>query len=189
MVEVIHKEKKGMITKKYVVNGHTVRKYKFPKIETEFASPMVNDYNMNLCDGWIPNGIERIECITRVHTGDKPMGFYSTRDKDHYEKVLFQVEDWDLPYVAEFKDGRGEIGVSRPGTLGENFDLKALVRDYAKYGSDQSWLFNIRDEELEVWLGMDYANLKDAEDLVFVGLLLGYPVETTVAILIEDGEI
>lgn len=200
---------KKTIEKLIINNGYLMTKYKYPIIETHFHSPLLNDYNLHLCGGWQFGNIRDEEIISRVINGLKPMGFY-VESEDKTEKFQSQLElarNSKLPYVMNRLDDeyeykgkihystRYEIGISCNGTFNEKFNIDDLIHDYKLYSekcykySDYNgyikyivdFLESLRDKEIKEFLNFDYPNPKTDLDLILDGLILGFPVETTVS--------
>jgi hypothetical protein len=198
------REYKNTFHKLFINNGNCMNKYIYPKIESKFHSPMVNDYNLHLCGGWFFNGIKEFECISRVIEGLKPMGFIVTPDKAIHDYWLDICRKSDLPYnssVILTASTKYEIGISVNGNFGNVFDLSLLLQDYLNYintilkcsransRSDRvcaevrKFLLAIRDTNISNYFDFDYANPSSICEYILVGLMLGYPIETTVSIL------
>lgn len=179
--------------KLFINNGYLMRLYKYPNIEPLFYSPMVNDYNLHLCGGWSFRGVHRKEAITRVINGAKPMGFLVTTEVEEWEQVCigsglsYQIVPNHIPTENHF-----DIGISCGGTFAENFNLQNLNDDYTNYFHkiDYPWLIEnvnnfilqLGDKLVSSYLDSDYANPYTIEELMVTGLILGYPIETTVAV-------
>jgi len=195
------RENDEIINKLFVINGYVMKKYEYPKIKTRFSSPLLNDYNLHLCGGWFFPGVKSIESLQRVIDGMKTMGFYDTFDDKKFECWKKIVKDSGLPYMVfskEENNGLNGIGISIKGTFGENFNLQDLMHDYKLYfNACEAFRFepnnsvrnklikfikNLKDVEISSYLSFDYSNeTKTDEDDILTGLILGYPVETTVA--------
>ena len=180
--------------KLYINNGNLMAKYKYPRIEREFFSPMVNDYNLHLCGGWQWPNVEDYECLTRVVDGRKPMGFLSTRKYGVFRNWLSYCIENELPYVEEEEKERYEIGMCVPGTFDENFNIDILLKDYFSYTREAHhtiyeviedlFLYLVHEQiEIHQYLTSDYGNPDTIEELIVTGLILGYPIETTISIL------
>ena len=183
-------ESKARPDKLYIQNGNLMRKYKYPRIEQVFTSPLVNDYNLHLCGGWSWSGVSNDECITRVLEYAKPMGYLHT-DKDYPSMVE------DRACVIKATSANDEIGYSITGTFGEVFDLDALATDYIHFfealGNSElnNQIYNsiqtLKDLPISRFLGgYDYANPQDMYQLILTGLILGYPIETTFSIIWDE---
>jgi len=93
------------------------------------------------------------------------------------------------------KDESYVFTVARPGTYGENFDLDAWTQSYAGYGSklDAAWWYdrantarsNIKDVPLCESIALNVDNLPSGP--MQTGLLLGFPICTTVSFLTGKG--
>ena len=202
------KENKHTLEKSIILNGHLMHKYKYPKIYIRFNSPLVNDYNLHLVGGWTWPDIEQEECVYRVLDGQKPMGFYITPEKSKIDELVKIIKteillrgenDTNFQYTVkniEFsKDHKMyEVGISITGLFKEIFNMPALIHDYTAYTSYKYlihyterivlWLNQLCNKKIETLIGVDYANPKTIEELITVGLILGYPIGTTVSLLL-----
>lgn len=74
--------------KQIINNGNLLKKFRYPVIETDFSSPMLNDYNLHLYTSWSWTGVDPMESITRVLDGKKPMGFWIVKNEEDYKYCL-----------------------------------------------------------------------------------------------------
>jgi hypothetical protein len=192
------REYKKSFHKLFINNGHLMNLYRYPKIDAMFHSPMVNDHNLHLCGGWFFPGVKDSECITRVVQGLKPMGFFITFEKKVYEHWLEICNESGLPYTSKMseKENRYEIGISVKGTFGEVFELSHLLHDHLSYintASDinkeklcsdvTSLIATLKNKTIAEYLDYEYANQSTPCAKILVGLMLGYPIESTASVL------
>lgn len=186
---------KRVYTKIIVNNGHVMRDYTYPHINRTFFSPMVNDDNLHLCGGWQFH-LNWSECLSRVVDGLKPMGFHivDVDKKDLYLSYMTQNLD-KVEYNVNDNlhiEGKIEIGVSVKGKFKDVFDMDSLLNDYIQYLGNfepdlHTLISKLKNEEVSKYLtNFDYANPESIEDLIITGLILGYPIETTVSIILES---
>ena len=183
-----------------ISNGNLMRKYKYPRINQTFHSPMLNDYNLHLCGGWRWWGVNDIECITRVFNGKKPMGFWGTDDEESYNYWLHGGDDSKLlkfpnaNFLYENSGYKYVIGVCAPGTFDDHFDLKVLAHDYCEYAKavkdstsssqiDALFYGELKGKKIDTYLTVNHTHNITIGDTIITGLILGYPVETTASIL------
>jgi len=185
---------KNTTDKLFINNGNLMRLYKYPNINRRFSSPKINDYNLHLCGGWTFTNIKEEEVITRVIDGFKPMGFFIT---DKIKKWKNICEKSGLSYLIEPNHIPTEdyynIGISSKGTFDENFNLQNLIIDYTNYSKQtktllptkkiENFILSLKNIEIESYLTFDYANPTCDQDIIVTGLILGYPIETTVSIM------
>lgn len=190
-------KQQGMMKKKYFINnGHKMSVYEYPDIERSFSSPMVNDYNLHLCGGWAWKDIDLTqEIIDRVITGLKPVGFTYTTGKRGKEWLLEQEgiaqQAGCLTYI--FNEDKC-LGIAYPHKCCEIFDLDALESDYMKYaevlGGDHR--FDDVEEALDILSFYNFIDFFEEfaagdptldREFIIAGLLLGYPIESTVSII------
>lgn len=185
---------KNTTDKLFINNGHLMRVYKYPNIDCKFSSPKINDYNLHLCGGWAFRGVNEKEVIERVIKGLKPMGIFVTTEVQKWESVCKKS---GLPYLIApnhfTTEDHFDIGISCKGTFDENFDLQNLIIDYMEY-SDKvkislpaeeigAYILSLKDIQISSYLTSDYANPNTDQELIVTGLILGYPIETTVSIM------
>lgn len=192
-------------TKEMIVlyNGHLLRKYKYPKIEIPFRSSMVRWQNLYFCGGF---GMQYEDgsradtnelLIQSVINKEKPIGFVFVNNKDK-EMLINKIEKSALTYIVNnsCQEGYYEIGVANHGTIKDNFDINALIESYKLYGEKINFKFiteeiefslrSLSEKKLSDFLqDYDYANPSSIIDLIVTGLILGYAVESTMAIIME----
>jgi len=198
--------RKKTINKQFINNGSLMREYSYPYIKQHFFSPLLNDHNLNLCGGWDFKDIKDEEVISRVVDKKKPMGFYTISDEKKFLLVTEYVKKTGLPFITFLQgekrengftnDYAFEIGISIRGTFGENFNLRELIHDYNLYakayklksGHIKKFINSIKDIEVKDYLTFDYLYGYKVWDVdnVITGLILGYPIETTVSIMWEE---
>lgn len=103
-----------------------------------------------------------------------------------------------MPYktTPSERDGKYEIGISVKGTFGEVFELPNLLHDHLSYvnavqyvdkgkiySEIKSLIASLMDKNISDYLDYDYANPQTVSTTILVGLMLGYPVETTASVL------
>ncbi len=178
----------------YINNGYLMAKYKYPKIDSTFESPMLNLSNLHLCGGWRwPNVNGNEEIINRVIQGLKPMG--DIVDKSHNIEKFKQIADKEgltyLVYPHSWEEHKG-IMFCRDGKFNKIFDIGALFSDYCKYhsiifkrteGEYLNFRTRISNSKLSDYLGFDVGWPNSNSDFMIIGLILGYPVWSTVAVM------
>ena len=84
--------------------------------------------------------------------------------------------------------------ICRRGSLKDYFDLEQVLEDYRKMGivlsaQDQAMFFHLGGIELAQFATgkpMCYFRCASDAELMATGLLLGYPLESTASLLLED---
>jgi len=169
-------------------------KYKYPKIDSTFESPMLNAFNLHLCGGWRwPNVNVKEEILNRVIQGLKPVG--DIVDEDHNIERFKQIAEKEgltfSVYPHSWK-GHKSITICRDGKFNEIFDIEALFSDYCKYflaifkktkGRYQDFRRRIASCKLSNFLDFDIGYPNSFSDVIITGLILGYPVWSTVAVM------
>ena len=184
-------------------NGHSwCFKYKFPRVEIPFSSPMVRWDNLFFCGGYSlekPDGTyadKKEYLVDAVIAGLKPIGFIIVRE-DESEQIINKIKKNGLKYAINPHHWNGycEIGIANHGKIKDNFDIEAVIESYRLVSKGLG--YNLLTNEDEVKLrkistsnlsdfisGFDYGNCeKKVFEDVLTGLLLGYPIESTVSFL------
>jgi hypothetical protein len=183
-------------------NGNVMTRYRFPKVEIPFSSPMHRWENLWFCGGWStqgPNGewVDSDENLLQaVIDGLKPMGFIMCSDQQEAQEYAQRGKDAGLVVTVNDNSSYNqyfpfEVAVCQHGTIGELFDIDALIDSYGLLGDgelldwgDTVWLLQLKGHELSDYLTeWDYANPWNNFTFALTGLLLGYPVESTVAVI------
>lgn len=200
----IKHNKNGTILKKIYLGNHLITSYpSAPNPEKlKFQSPMVNDFNQDLCGGWccpeLRNDIEAL--FERIKRGLKPFANLSTwainkvkvKELDEIINVMpsnlkykrfdrFRNQDGSCSaFGKEMHDYVDNIDICMPGKLSDLFDMDALAEDYTihlpKYPQIAQDIKNSKHLEMEQFLGDKW------DDLGWLtGLILGYPIENTIS--------
>lgn len=184
-------------------NGLSMCRYKYPRgINIPFQSPMVRWMNLTFCGGYgvlLENGEyagSDNRLLEAVANGLKPIGFISV-DKYNLEEMLEKVKQSGLHYeVSKIWTGDYEIGLANQGKVKDYFDLTKLISSYRLYSDrlgydlltskEEESLLETNEIELAYFIkDFDYASSKKKDwEHVLTGLLLGFPIESTVALLI-----
>jgi hypothetical protein len=201
------------IHKKFKINGHLMRRYIYPKINREFSSPYFNDENLSLCGGFsyeplfpsLPSYPE----IHRVMNFKKPMGESIFTGKKMGWHDLFKAVPSLRPLSdsAKFKKSLthknrayGIINfflIANKMKFSKMFNITDFINDYREYfkvaGLEDDFEDNILDNLSPVlksgssadFTDYDFANPSSNFELILSGLILGYPIESTFAIIWE----
>jgi hypothetical protein len=190
---VLVKDKDGYYTKHIYRNGWRMVTYRGCPYDITFKSPMINDDNQDLCNGWtrrswIPEGgCEADIIVDRVLQGLKPMGIIHGWEKygmtnfyNNWHKLKADSTIVISHTTRTFNNSTmHDLAFCRPGELGHIFDLKALAEDYNKQGLDTAFEEILqalkKGTRIEEYL-VDYDN----HDWL-TGLILGYPIENTIS--------
>jgi len=175
--------------------GHT---YVFPEIREIFSSPLVNERNLEISAGGPWQVI-----VDQVERGFKPVGFLESGEEQMRAAAQQGLAAGCAVqnYQHSFNDGSDPCwftSVAQTGRIEELFDVASLIADYNAYflfhpevseaiereldkirRRDVSSFLSFRSVEADIWkdekrTGPEYARC---------GLLLGYPVWSTVAII------
>ncbi|MCG7380050.1 hypothetical protein MH215_23940 [Paenibacillus sp. ACRSA] len=185
-------------------NDHSMLRYKYPKASNiPFHSSLVRWHNLFFCGGYsirFSNG-EQTDTYDRlfdaVRTGLKPTGFWPLTSEE-LEATLQKLKQTDLIWKVTINDHpyfQYEIGVAIKGKMKDHFDMNKLTASYQLFSKKLGYdLLSKKDEDIILsyedvdlaWLleGFDYGDPgKKNHARVLTGLILGYPIESTVALL------
>jgi DNA-binding PadR family transcriptional regulator len=191
------------IKKVFLLHGKETYAYEYPNINRKFNSSMLNDDNIFCVDGWSifpPGEIDYKFILIQVILHQKPMGFIKGHSKAEVDKFRALAEQNGLAFYAKdesakWKEPRWNVGFSVKGKFAELFNIDALIEDYQAYfkilglKADFAVIDKLKDRRLEEFLSFNYSGgAKSIENNIITGLILGYPVETTIGYLIEDEE-
>ena len=188
---------KHTVDVQFLNRGHVLATYKFPNVEIPFVSSMNHWENLWFCDCFScqNENNERIysddALLEAVLKKKKPIGYVGLKD-GFLEKVK------DVPHhIEHFEHGnwnRTELGVANHGTFGELFDLDALVKSYQLMEQKTNIsiltdtmidrIYRLRNEQVSEYLhAYDCANPRSDYEFMLTGLTLGFPLESTFALL------
>ncbi|MEK3976193.1 hypothetical protein [Psychrobacillus sp. FSL K6-1267] len=194
-----YKENHEMVV---VSNGNLLCRYKYPRgINIPFESPMVRWMNLIYCGGYdvlLENGErsgsnERL--LEAVNKGLKPIGFIIVNSKN-IEIMVERVKLSGLHFeVSKQERDTYEIGIANRGKVKDHFDLKKLISSYQLFSEhlgydlltseEEEILLKTAELELNYFIkDFAYASCEKRKwEHVLTGLLLGYPIESTVSFL------
>ena len=190
-------------TRVRVMNEHmTFKTYRFDYIEgAVFNSPYLSWENLNYCGGW---HYDEDYLYTAVQKGKKVcagLKFGSEKDLNDYvdtidkEKYYYVDKSWE--YIGwDNKIHRWNLmDISRKGKLSDYYNFDELNKYYSSLGFPLDWIdfdfFNdlFNSEIIDLINGSkDFSYSfagKFIEEDIITGLLLGYPIESTVSYIQE----
>ena len=154
-----------------------------------FKHKAVNNFNQHLCGGWSVYKHFPFEEVDRVTLGLKPVGI--SHSNSLLEAETKQKEIIDKGFMATIMKSTWNdlyfVTASPYGTLQEFFhNLDSLIEDYERIGL--GYAANIIERYKNVKFEAFHGGKYDIEDHpeCIVGLILGYPIENTVAIIRGD---
>lgn len=185
-------------------NGHRLIKYKYPRVSIPFSSQMSRWQNLYFCGGYSltkENGSET-DCdellFDAVASRLKPIGFIIT-DNDSVNKMAAEATSKGLMYSINphFWQGHSELAIANRGRIKDHFDIDRLIQSYRIMEnslrieilsiSDEEHLRDVSEKQLSDFLrDYDYVNPRNDFECILTGLLLGFPIESTVAFITED---
>ena len=173
-------------------SGYLLRRYTNIPKKIKFKHEAVNDYNQHLCGGWSVLPYNKFTELDRVALGLKPFGVcYSDNLSEILDKtieltakgLLVTYKERRLPLINKTDY---IITASVNGKLGDYFDMDTLAEDYERYG--------INSENIRVYENVSFADFHndkydvESHPIEIVGLILGYPIENTISLILRDME-
>ncbi len=172
----------------------TVMRIFFPAA-AEYLSPWLSWYNLICCSnnyGPIPV----VSYMNRaVQNGKKVAATIYPESNMDYMQILKEVGDDYYCYPYHPDEYIYLLYISRKGTLADYFDLDEILRVYTSCDVhlDEDKMREFFERELS-WFGNEdicpirLHNCLGEEELAVTGLLFGYPVESTVALIRKEIE-
>ena len=157
----------------------------FWEVGEEYTSPLLSWYNLFFCSNNYGSAPDYKYMNTAVQNGTKTT---ATIYVNEGTKVYQNLQDHMPAHCYMVPYGEGVFYLYRDGTLGDYFDLVKLRNIYEKHGKHAiCW------DIVETFFKMPLADFGDPQECGFtlhggdsheqrivIGLLLGYPVESTV---------
>jgi hypothetical protein len=170
------------------------RSYRFRNIPADlFQSPYISWTNLNCCNGW---SFDKSYLLTAVQEGKKLCAGITTTDENAFRAYFASLSD-EYPYFCPPPTRNGphtfyHIEVTRQGSIADYIDISAARETYSALGIDfldfkiiSEYATKPMIQLLDGTVDFNYANPKGNEQLAVTGLLLGYPLESTAALLLE----
>ena len=153
--------------------------------DLKFKHKTVNDYNQHLCGGWSFYKHTEFEEVDRVAKGLKPAGISTTRDLSLAEAKRKELSNKGFLATIYKRRDLYFVTASPRGTLGKFFrNLNVLIEDYRRNG-----LVYCADM-MEYYRNVNFIKFHNLEyddhHTCITGLVLGYPIENTMALIIRD---
>lgn len=180
-----------VVVKNERIKGN-IFKYTFPNIPADtYQSPYISWANLNCCGGWM---YDKSYLLTAVQEDKKLCAGIVMGDENEYRAYVKTITD-DYPYFCPPLMRNGShifysVDVTRKGCISDYIDLRKVRQLYAELGITSldfekiseyasAQMINLLDGTVD----FDYANPSGREEFAVTGLLLGYPLESTAAIL------
>ena len=187
-----------------------LREYRFPDIQEIFESPYLSWRNLYCCGGWgfdssildtaVQEGTKlfagRIQTLQNEYCMTMPTMEEAQRDfelfKASFPPGVYGAKETVLPAVAN--DGYFRSYICRDGSIADYFNMDKVFEHYHKLGVElaqfQEEILRLSSIEINMY-GTDKAPYQyycsnSVPKLVTTGLLLGYPIESTVSCLLES---
>ena len=181
--------------------AYTLKRYTYPNVELSVSSPFLSWENLNCCNGWI---YDEDYLLTAVQEGRKLYAGCTIwlHPPVDLEKAEARLEEIRATLPDTCLAGREMVMnesffpyyICRRGSLKDYFDLEQVLEDYRKMGivlsaQDQAMFFHLGGIELAQFATgkpMCYFRCASDAELMATGLLLGYPLESTASLLLEN---
>jgi len=168
--------------------------YRFNKIPQTIQSPYISWANLNCCNGW---RYDEAYLYTAVQEGKKLCaGITVTNDEQAFCAYRDSLGE-DYLYFCRTPTHNGpytfyHIDVTRRGCISDYIDVdevktlyEELGVDFLDFGKISGYAQMPMIQLLDGTADFDYANTQTDEQWAVAGLLLGYPVESSAARLLE----
>jgi len=167
--------------------------YSFRNIPPDsYQSPYISWANLNCCGGWV---CDKSYLLTAVQEGKKLCAGITFDSADKVNEYLSGLSDEYLHCVGKtIHNGPRSsynFDVVRKGCISDYIDIEAVKGTYLALNVDfldfaviQNYVDMPMVQLLDSTSGFDYANPGSRENYIATGLLLGYPLESTAALLL-----
>jgi len=187
--------KMSKVTVKNEASGYVMQRYKFRNVPSTLHSPYISWANLNCCNGWRH---DKSYLLTAVQEGKKLCAGITLVNDESAAKAYVDGLGDEYPHFCPQTTHNGpsysfyHIDVTRQGSIADYIGMIAVREMYASLGID--FLdFGVIDglasepmiHLIDGTVPFDYVNPESDEQYVITGLLLGYPLESTAALLTE----
>jgi len=170
--------------------------YTFRNIPADiFQSPYISWANLNCCNGW---NYDESYLLTAVQEGKKLCAGITFNSEDEFGAYVDTLNT-EYPYYCppQRLNGAGTywyyVDITRKGCISDYIDMDKVQETYILLGIDHLNFSEIcryanlpMISLLDGTADFDYGNPKDDEQYVITGLLLGYPLESTAALINDE---
>lgn len=185
--------KMSKVTVKSEASRHVIRSYAFRNVPNILKSPYISWANLNCCGGWT---FDKNYLLTAVQEGKKLCAGITLPDENAVKGYIANLSG-DYPHFCPPPMRNGphtfyHIDVTRKGCIADYICMADVRQAYSALGID-SLDFGVISEYtaarmihlMDGTVPFDYANPEGNEQFVVTGLLLGYPLESTAALLLQ----
>jgi hypothetical protein len=183
---------------RYFYDGRQTASFVFPAVTPQFTSPLVGFENLLFRGGWgdVPVNDSNEDMFRSVFDGRRAVGQSWSVDREKALRWKRETErmnrDSNLRFGCHIASGEKWsyfVTIFRDATLGELFGtegLRALDADYERAGiqaiaDDNVSFFKISSYEHTLVGDLVQTDL-EYERMTVIGLLYGYPIESTMAL-------
>ncbi|MBQ8997136.1 MAG: hypothetical protein IJ086_15850 [Clostridium sp.] len=205
--EIINKNSRGITMIKEDTNCNTsivsvldlsdevITSYEFDKVKLRYKSKYLNWQNLDCCGGWM---YSKEELINQLKNDKKPFGnvvlnLYKNIDAHLLPLIeeCSKIAGLRVVEIEHWNENCREFIIMKEGSLNKYIDLDEVIKDYYALGLGElspeayydlkEFLYRDMIEYItkDNILEYDFANPNSTLELIFTGLLLGYPIEST----------
>ena len=187
-VQTIRKDfKKRSEVKVKTSKNYLLATIRFNKADIIYDHQYMNWENWNCCGGW---AFDRDYLTHAVQSGRK---LYAGIFADELPDLEEELEQLDLLYGIE-GDQSWNAYICRRGCVADYINVGEVLRSYELLGltfqyDELEYLKELVNTPIHIFsdpnnrFGLNYSEWGAPIEMVFVGMLLGYPIETTAAVL------
>lgn len=191
-IETVRKDFKKRSEVKIRHGNFVYMTYRFDNLTNVYTSPYISWANLNCCGGWVYDN----DYLKYAVQNNKKLFAQLACLKENEIKELKETIDKDkFDYSYEIEGRFSQFYIYRKGTVGDYIDIGEVLDTYNKYGvylddEDEVIISILSETEMKYLINpnknrynYDFANPKYIGELIFTGLLLGYPIESTVSLI------
>ena len=164
-------------------DGISMRTYRFNNVP-EYKHPYLSWENLDHCGGW---ATDDTYLLTAVQNGQKPAAQYAEINQS--VPNIEPCNGIETCYMSEqIYDNytRNQVYITRTGSLKDIFDIDSIISAYAKHDVPlcKEKLTPYMDRPIMDLMKEEFfLNPSNQAEFVITGLMLGYPIESTVSII------
>lgn len=170
--------------------------YRFDNLEVDYQTQYMNWRNLDFCGAWHSSREELVDQFMqdRKLFADVSINSYSKEFESVKQKIkeCESLEDAVVYYHVK-KEDTIEATLVKKGCVLDYIDVHKVLDEYTKFGiyidvEDLNKIFYLTKHPMSDFVHrgsntfkFDFANPKSAGEYIFNGMLLGYPIESTLA--------
>lgn len=180
-------------------NNYRITEYRFNNIDLKYKTKFMNWQNLDCCGGW---AYSELDLVKQFKNGNKLFAEVIINpdiSKDVFEEIekckeLDNVEVHIFPHWLS--SDHKSFFLIKKGALDHYIDVDKILEDYRSLGLwfiSEDQVFTLKcmaSEDMNTYISKehnkfcyDFGNPVGMVELIFTGMLLGYPIESTADIL------